>query len=53
MELRFHPAMALVLTTGVDAATAKTKKLSYESAFAARYSAGGACMKKYGYRLKK
>ena len=65
-------AMALVLTAGVDAATAKTKKLSYESAFAkckqeigasvpgsdattsgARYSAGGACMKKYGYRLKK
>ena len=64
-------AMALVLTAGVDAATAKTKMLSYESAFAkckqeigatvpgeaatsgARYSAGGACMKKYGYRLKK
>ena len=27
-------AMALVLTAGVDAATAKTKMLSYESAFA-------------------
>ena len=26
--------MALVLTAGVDAATAKTKMLSYESAFA-------------------
>ena len=63
-------AMALVMTAGVDAAAAKTKKLSYESAFAkckqelgggpgeglntaGRYSAGGGCMKKYGYRLKK
>jgi hypothetical protein len=26
--------MALVMTAGVDSATAKTKKLSYESAFA-------------------
>ena len=63
--------MAVVMTAGADAAAAKTKKLSYEDAFAkckqeisanvpgeaatsgARYSAGGACMKKYGYRLKK